>query len=281
MPLTDVDICNSALLWFGSRVAASITSPSTNEEKLCARFYAQTRDAVLRAHDWNCALKRAVLLTYTKPAATLTPAAVSGTAVTFTAGAAVFTSAAVDVGRILVNKTAGKLGRATVVGFTDTIHVTADITENFTDTTAIASQSWWYHFIPPAWGFSFSAALPADYLRIATSQDDEERGATATAWRVEGRSLLTDAESTNIKYVFQNTDPTTYDSLFVEALWTALAVKIALPITGKKDKLEAASAMYQAAVREARGVDRGEAGGNPGGERWDGGDDHPLLTCRL
>lgn len=70
------------------------------------------------------------------PATTVTPAATTGSAITFTAGAACFLDS--DVGREIVS---GR-SRATIVTFTDTTHVDADITVDFANTSAIASGSW-------------------------------------------------------------------------------------------------------------------------------------------
>jgi hypothetical protein len=73
-----------------------------------------------------------------EPAATLTPAATTGSSITFTAGSAVF--AATDVGRIIQNGQYG--GKALITAYTDTTHVDADILRDFTDTSAIAAGSW-------------------------------------------------------------------------------------------------------------------------------------------
>lgn len=51
-----VDICNSALAQLGEE---SITSLDDNSKKarLCKQFYEDTRDAVLRAYPWRCAIE--------------------------------------------------------------------------------------------------------------------------------------------------------------------------------------------------------------------------------
>jgi hypothetical protein len=70
---------------------------------------------------------------------TLTPGAVSGAGVTFTASAASF--AVGDVGKQLYQIDGGD-GRATITGFTSNVQVTATITNAFPSTSAIASGSW-------------------------------------------------------------------------------------------------------------------------------------------
>jgi hypothetical protein len=53
-----VEICNAALISLGADTIASLTD-DTKEARLCNQRYTPSRDAVLRAHPWNCASKRA------------------------------------------------------------------------------------------------------------------------------------------------------------------------------------------------------------------------------
>lgn len=70
------------------------------------------------------------------PAATLTPASVSGNNITFTASTSVFSAS--DVGRVI---RAGD-AKAIITGYTSGTVVTANITRNFPSTDAIAANSW-------------------------------------------------------------------------------------------------------------------------------------------
>lgn len=74
--------------------------------------------------------------------ATLTPGATTGDGVTFTASSAVFLAG--DVGRIIISGAA----RATIVTFTDTTHVDADIIDDFPDTNPIAADDWRLRLAP-------------------------------------------------------------------------------------------------------------------------------------
>jgi hypothetical protein len=74
--------------------------------------------------------------------ATLTPAATTGSAITFTASAAVFLNA--DVGRQIIFGAS----RAIIVTFTDTSHVNADILDAFPNTSAIPAGSWLLRLSP-------------------------------------------------------------------------------------------------------------------------------------
>ena len=70
------------------------------------------------------------------PAATLTPAATTGTGIVLTAGSSVFTSA--DVGKIIK----GNGGIAEIAQYSSGTSVIVDITTDFTNTNAISSGSW-------------------------------------------------------------------------------------------------------------------------------------------
>ncbi len=57
---TSVSICSNALLMLGAEPISSFTE-GTDRARLCANLYPSNRDAVLRAHTWNCSVKRVTL----------------------------------------------------------------------------------------------------------------------------------------------------------------------------------------------------------------------------
>lgn len=64
--ISEVSICNQALIALGGATIASLTENSKNA-RLCNAIYNQTRDNVLTDHVWNFAQKRAVLATLADP----------------------------------------------------------------------------------------------------------------------------------------------------------------------------------------------------------------------
>ena len=60
MPVTQVGICNSALIKVGGSVIQSLTQDTKSAQILNA-VYEQIRDEVHRAHKWKFAMKRAIL----------------------------------------------------------------------------------------------------------------------------------------------------------------------------------------------------------------------------
>lgn len=83
---------------------------------------------------------------YHNTGVTVTPAATTGIDKIFTASAAVFLQG--DVGRQIVNASAGETGRASITSVTDSTHAVCDILTAFTDTSAIASADWYMDLSP-------------------------------------------------------------------------------------------------------------------------------------
>jgi hypothetical protein len=58
---TEVDICNRALSRLGTRATIQSLTENSTEAEQCKIWYAATRDALLRAHDWNFARRQVAL----------------------------------------------------------------------------------------------------------------------------------------------------------------------------------------------------------------------------
>jgi hypothetical protein len=57
---SEVQICSNALLLIGSRTISSFTEDG-DPALIASNLWPTVRDAVLRSHPWNCAMKRAAL----------------------------------------------------------------------------------------------------------------------------------------------------------------------------------------------------------------------------
>lgn len=64
--ITEVSICSNALGKLGDNAITSLDDP-TERARWCKRFYAKCRDAALRAHNWNFAVKRVALVQSATP----------------------------------------------------------------------------------------------------------------------------------------------------------------------------------------------------------------------
>lgn len=245
-PTNDIDICNGALLRLGDQKITTLTDSATNNrERLCFHHYPRARDRTLEAFPWHEALVRAAILAYTEPAGTLTPAATTGSAILFTASVAA-TFVAGDVGKTLRGD--GVAGQATIVGFTSGTQVTADITQAFASTAAIASGAWRLYNATPAWGeYSYSFVKPTGLLRVQRVEDRKR-------YAVEGQVILSDTDSLHLLYITQLTDTTKYSPALANAIELLLAATLAEPIIGSGSKAKQFYDLWTLSLRQARGV---------------------------
>jgi len=102
-----------------------------------------------------------------EPAATLTPSATTGAGITLTASVNVFLAG--DVGRVITSGTA----RAAITGYTSAQVVTADVIDDFADTSAIASGSWTMQGSPTA-TIAPSSNSPEGSITTITSSGETE-----------------------------------------------------------------------------------------------------------
>lgn len=106
----------------------------------------------------------------------------------------------------------------------------------------------------PSWGFSRQYQLPVDCLRLWQIEEEGQ-----TAWRIEGRRVLTDAGAPlKILYIAQIDDPSDFDPLLADALSARLAADLAYALTGSSSLQEFAWRVWQSKLTEARMADAQE-----------------------
>lgn len=103
---------------------------------------------------------------------------------------------------------------------------------------------------PPAFGWSYQFSRPADWLRTLET--------SATSWRHEGKTILCNEGTLEIRYIRRVSDPTEFDALFGAALARLLSAKLAYPLTKSTSLMEAQWQMYAAVLQQARSVDAQE-----------------------
>lgn len=102
----------------------------------------------------------------------------------------------------------------------------------------------------PPFGYKFSFTLPADYVRVLSVGDEGE----LIDYLIEERRILANVTSLKLRYVFQNTDISTYDSLLVNLLELAMAAKMAYAITQSTSMAQYRLQEYQLALRTAKAL---------------------------
>ena len=114
----------------------------------------------------------------------------------------------------------------------------------------------------PAFGYTYQYSLPTNpfCLRVlefsngtlSYPQDNITNNTGGPVFVIEGRKLLTDEGSAQIKYVGRITDPQQYDASLIEALAARLSAEVCYAITGSTSMVQIQTSLYEAKVNEAR-----------------------------
>ena len=114
----------------------------------------------------------------------------------------------------------------------------------------------------PAFGFSFQFSLPTDpfCLRVLSFWNSNVNNDVAAydsnvMFKIEGRKVLSNEDTCNIIYIGRITDTEQYDSLLNKAISARLAAEIAYNITGSNSVAQNMLTIYEARLKEAKGVD--------------------------
>lgn len=268
----EVNIANKALGRIGAKqiTLASCTANSRPEDVQVNLHFESTRDMLLRSCDWNFAVKRLALVdTWTTNTTyavgqyvwinlstyTITPTisafadysgTVSGTVKVTAAthglktGMYVTISGTtsydgsyyvtyVDANNFYITATwvaddaTGDLAyTSTDILFKCATAHTSGLTGTFT--TDLAASKWTISVTRPSFGYDYQYDLPSDCLRFKDADIDD--------YDVEGSLFLADDKEINIKYVYQCTDTTLWDSLFLEVFILRLANALLYPLAG-------------------------------------------------
>ena len=114
----------------------------------------------------------------------------------------------------------------------------------------------------PPFEFDNRFALPADFLRGISVYDGSSKpdGSTLASWELEGKTLLANADSVNLRYIKRVEDPDLWDPLFAEVFELTLARKLVIPLSQdvavlKKD----IDKDLEVLLKKVRAMDRTEA----------------------
>lgn len=103
----------------------------------------------------------------------------------------------------------------------------------------------------PAFTRSNAFPLPSDYIRILSP--DPEVNFNDLDWIIEGRRIITnDSAPLDVRYIYDVTDPNTFDTLFRESLAAKLAEQLCEEITQSNTKIATAKLFYDEAIAEAK-----------------------------
>jgi hypothetical protein len=107
---------------------------------------------------------------------------------------------------------------------------------------------------PPAFGYDYRYALPADWVRCVDAYGDDT-GTARIVYRVEGDALISDAEDLYLRYIRRVEDANLMPADFREALACLLARELAIPIAQSNTLEEKLEARFRTRLRRARTTD--------------------------
>jgi hypothetical protein len=116
--------------------------------------------------------------------------------------------------------------------------------------------------LAPVFGFNYAYALPDDCLRVLGTDNE------SYVWQIEASSeegeggrlvLLTDrSDFPSVQYVYEVTDPTKFDSIFVQAFIYRLASDLAQDLTGRTEMGMKMQQQFLGVLAEARSINASE-----------------------
>ena len=109
----------------------------------------------------------------------------------------------------------------------------------------------------PPFGFKRQFQLPADVLTVVAAGPDDQTGrfvmtGPSGEYKVENNRIMTDWEVVYLVYIKDETDPTKFDPLFVDALAWLIAADLALAIGADRELHLTASEQASRAILAAR-----------------------------
>ena len=105
--------------------------------------------------------------------------------------------------------------------------------------------------VAPAFGYTHSFELPADFLRVL---EVGTRNAQID-YLVEGRTIQANTTVLELRYVFRNEVENTWDAGLVKLLTLAMAAALAYPVTQSSALQQSFEQKLEMALKRARAVD--------------------------
>lgn len=173
----------------------------------------------------------------------------------------------------ICNMALGKLGAGQIVNLADTAENTPEAIQcrlHFEQTRDALIRSHLWRFASaresltensssPSFEFDNQFDLPDDFMRHKSVWDGVDHRNTRVTFAIEGDLLLTNSDSIDLRYIKKVTDPTKFDSLFVEVLILKLAIKLVAPLAGGAPELQQVlGTELQLIMPSVRALDRQE-----------------------
>lgn len=108
----------------------------------------------------------------------------------------------------------------------------------------------------PLFGYDYAYQIPSDCLRVIETNYDET--VEDVDYAIEGAFIVCDYTDFQLRYIYRNTDESSWSSMFAEAMAWRLARAIAYAMTNSTEREKACDDHYKASVALARSADAAE-----------------------
>lgn len=122
----------------------------------------------------------------------------------------------------------------------------------------------------PAFGWLYQFQLPNDWLRTLSVGED----GSADDYAIEGRKIMMNSDVCMLRYIWNNSVESTWDSLLVEAMTQVMVAALTYAITKSTSKQATEEEIVKRVLKEARTIDGQEVTPETLG-------DFPLLANRM
>lgn len=238
MAQSELEVSNLALIRIGEKTITALNEGS-KAANACTTAVDICKRNLLRKHPWNFAVKR---VTLTPTYFAISNVADNGSGLMRVTSA---THGLATGDRVTIENVSGVAANGqwivTVINAT-----TIDLDDSTFSGTYVASSTDQLTKAP-AFDFSYQVTLPAACLRVL--RVEEVRGID---YRIEGRTIVSNSNSIDLKYIYDVTDYTTMDIDFYELLSVCLAWTICLQITQNEELSQRLFSEYRALAAKAR-----------------------------
>jgi len=257
MTVEDVDIANSALIKLGAKTISALDAGSRAADILNEQF-TKVRDAVFRLHPWNSILNRVKLTQFTSTITNVVIGSDSDPVVFWSASHPFRDGDFVEID--------GIVGTTELNGYSYEVYDKAASNfkikdEDGTIITAAGKSAYvsgGTAIRVPWFQYEYAYQLPSDYIR--SIQLTDRTGTEDYLFVREGNAILTDQSECWLSYIAQVDDPDAWDATLREAMATALAVDVALALTGSRTLAAQARQAEADDIPTARSIDGQEGG---------------------
>ena len=105
--------------------------------------------------------------------------------------------------------------------------------------------------VAPAFGYTHSFELPADFMRVL----EVGTNGSQIDYLVEGRTIQADTTVLELRYVFRNEVENTWDAHLVKLVTLAMAATLAYPVTQSSALQQSFEQKLEMTLKRARAVD--------------------------